>query len=186
MKKLIPGITDNKKGLLQLLGMSLITGVLNQRKFDFDNYNKTALILMFKDTLTDYDEKYVERWWFSLILVSTLSSLFVIRKLKPAYLYGIMSILYAIGQFVLAFNDGNDVETYGAILGIIGGIVNGFLVAAPLYVIWKNFPAKVKAPVTGVYYLISMILSDVILYWVFRSIWWGSKTIPKTDEDKQR
>lgn len=177
----IPGVTDNKKGLLKLLGLIMITGVLNQRKFIFDSYNQEAFELLFED----YSIKYIERWWFTFASIIMLFSIFIINKLPPVFFFGVVSLLASAGQFVAAFNDGDKTISYGVSVGISGGIAYGSLVVAPLIVIWENFPAKAKPIVTGFYFFLSSLLSDVAFYWAFRSIWWRSLTIPSTAEDKK-
>lgn len=184
-KTLLPGVTDNKRGLLSLLGVVLINGVLNQRKFIFDVYSRKALTLFFKGGETEYSEKYVERWWFTFGIISAISSLFIVNKVKPVFIFGIVSIIFAIGQFSIAFSEDN-LDMFGAVLGVTGGLAHGFLAVVPLHIIWTQFTAKAKYIVTAFYYFLSMLLSDAVFYWVFRTIWWGQSDIPKSEEDKTK
>lgn len=180
---MIPGLTDNRKGMLKFLGVVLIASVLDQTTFIFERSNTTAFEKYFESGHDDYEPEQARLWWFFMQLVSSLLSIWIITKIQPAFYYGIVAILFAIAQFVLAFVPKDSLEGYNPIIGICGGLASGSVLVVPIYLLWRHFNKEVKGVVLAAYFLCSGFLSNVVIYFILRSIWWGSSTFSNTEKE---
>lgn len=64
-KALIPGFTDNNRGLYKFFGLVLITSVLNQTSFVFERTMTTSFEQYFKLGNEEYKPELVRSWWFT-------------------------------------------------------------------------------------------------------------------------
>jgi hypothetical protein len=182
----IPGVTDNKKAMTKLIGMIMLAGVLNQRKYTFDYYNTKAFVLYFSSSTNPYETELVEQWWFAFEAATIIISLIFIKKFKPVFFYGTITLIVGIGQFVIAFFEQHKLEAYGMTIGITGGIGSGSVWVLPFYILCMQFKPKDKAIVTSIFLMSQALISEVFMYQLLRALWWGHTEVPKTAEDLER
>lgn len=176
-KALIPGITDNEKGLWKLLGLVLVGTILNQTSIVFERSMIEAYGIYFQGGTEQYEPEKIRSWWFILEFVSSVCGLFIITKIQPVFYYGIISVLVGVTHFVLAFVERDDLKDYAPLMGISGGIASGSVVAIPIYILWRNFRPNVKGIAFVAHFMLKGLF-DILVYWVLRLIWWGGVKIP--------
>lgn len=176
---LIPGLTNNPKGMKKLLGVILLASVLNQTTFIFERNNTQAFEKYFEGDNEHYEPELVRIWWFSIQFISSLFSIWVITKIQPTYYYAFITVFFAIAQLVIAFVEKDKMKGYNIVMGICGGLSSGSVLLVPLYLLWRHFSVRMKGIVLAVYYLSSEFLSNVVIYFVLRLIWWGGSQLPK-------
>ena len=175
----IPGFTNNKKGLKKFIGVVLITSVLNQSFFIFDSNITATFSQYFILGGQSYDSQYVRSCWVSTQLVSSLLSLLIITKVQPIQYFGILSIIFGISQFVLAFFSPDKLYGYSTVVGAAGGVASGSVLVVPLYILWRSFVPRLKGYVIAAFFLCTGFLNRVIFYFLLRSVWWGQAYFPK-------
>jgi len=185
-KPCIPGVTDNKQGMKKLIGLIFLTGVLNQRKFTFDFFNEKAFNLYFSSSPEKYDPREVHRWWFPLESLTIIFSILFIKKIKPVFFYGIITLIVGAGQFTIAFFEQHKLEAYGTTMGITGGIGAGSTFILPFFILCSVFKAKYKAIVTAIYLMCQALFHEVLMFQGLRGLWWASTEIPSSVEDMER
>jgi len=176
-------LTKNKRSLKKFFGLVLITSVLNQTTFIFENNNNTAFEQYFNSGNDSYEPELVRIWWFSIQFITSLLSIWLVTKIQPTFFYGIMTLLFSASQFVLAFVEKDSLEGYAPIIGIAGGAASGSVLIVPIYLLWRNFDSDLKGIVFSGYFLCSGFLSNVVIYFSLRLIWWGSDSLPDTQKE---
>jgi hypothetical protein len=93
-----------------------------------------------------------------------------------------VTIFFALAQFVIAFFEKDSLEGYAPIMGITGGFASGSVLVVPVYLLLRHFNHKMKGIVLSAYFLCSGFLSNVVIYFILRLIWWGRSYLPDTEE----
>lgn len=176
-KALIPGVTNNSRGLQKLLGLVLVGTVLNQASLVFEKTMVEAYGTYFEGGIEKYEPEKIRGWWFILEFFSSVSSLLFITKIQPVFYYGIISILIGVSHFILAFVQRDDMQGYAVLMGVSGGIASGSVAAIPVYILWRSFRPDCKGIALVVYFMAKGVL-DILVYWVLRLVWWGGVNIP--------
>jgi hypothetical protein len=71
-------------------------------------------------------------------------------------------------------------------MGIAGGFASGSVLLVPIYLLWRHFTSSIKGVVFACYFACSGFLSNVVIYFLLRLVWWGSANIPKGKKEIQR
>jgi hypothetical protein len=109
--------------------------------------------------------------------------MWIITKIQPTFYYGIVTVIFAIAQFVLAFIEKDTLEGYNPIIGICGGFASGSVLVVPIYLLWRHFSANMKGIVIAAYFVCTGFLSNIVIYFTLRLIWWGQANLPNTEEE---
>lgn len=185
-KTLIPGMTNNKKGMQKFWGVVLIASVLNQTTFIFERNNTIAFEKYFASGNDDYEPELVRSWWFATQFISSLFSIWIVTKIQPTFYYGIVTVIFGVAQFVLAFFEKDKLEGYAPIMGITGGFASGSVLLVPIYLLWRHFSANMKGIVIAAYFVCTGFLSNCVIYFVLRIIWWGQAALPDGPEETKK
>lgn len=133
----------------------------------------------------EYEPEKVRFWWVIVQYISALFSIWIVTRIQPTFYYGIITVIFAITQFVVAFIEKDTLEGYAPIMGIAGGLASGSVLVVPIYLLWRHFEPKMKGIVIAAYLLCSGFLSNIVIYFSLRSIWWHGITLTTGEKGKQ-